>query len=324
MIRFFRGIYRDNRLRTEQRRHFGKDLGLYALNRLLQPREALLLRRYPGGGFPIAFIVGVPRSGTTLLHQLIAACLPVGFITNRVARYWMAPLWATRRFFPRGSRPQLDLTSSLGATRGQHSPHEFTYFWQFHLELDSCDVLSGAAAPRWVTIRRELRGLADHHRSPVVFKNLTHIDLNIGELAANVPEARFLYLRREPQFAAQSILGARRQRYGDERVWWSVRPLGFRAWLDRDPLEQVAYQVVETRACIEAALSHLPRDRWCEDSYESLVRDPAGALRRLADFLALSPRADCALPALSGAGNVIKIEPQRFATLSRLVEEFGK
>jgi hypothetical protein len=55
--------------------------------------------------------VGVPRSGTTLLYQLIARFLRVGFITNRMARYWMTPI-AGAMLSGRIDRSQIELASS--------------------------------------------------------------------------------------------------------------------------------------------------------------------------------------------------------------------
>ncbi|NBO54134.1 MAG: hypothetical protein EBU84_05990, partial [Actinobacteria bacterium] len=41
---------------------------------------------------PLVFIVGVPRSGTTLLSQLFSRFLDVGYIDNIVARFWANPV----------------------------------------------------------------------------------------------------------------------------------------------------------------------------------------------------------------------------------------
>jgi len=40
---------------------------------------------------PILYIVGVPRSGTTLLSQLVSRYCPVGYINNLIARCWLRP-----------------------------------------------------------------------------------------------------------------------------------------------------------------------------------------------------------------------------------------
>jgi ABC-type oligopeptide transport system ATPase subunit len=42
------------------------------------------------------FIVGLPRSGTTLLSQLLAYSLDAGYTTNFAARFWLAPVHGLR------------------------------------------------------------------------------------------------------------------------------------------------------------------------------------------------------------------------------------
>ena len=46
--------------------------------------------------FPTLHVVGPPRSGTTLLMQLLAAHLEVGYINNLIAAFWRAPLYGIR------------------------------------------------------------------------------------------------------------------------------------------------------------------------------------------------------------------------------------
>src|SRR5688572_30011389 len=45
---------------------------------------------------PVVYIVGAPRSGTTLVSQLLAKYLDVGYINNLIARFWMRPLAGIR------------------------------------------------------------------------------------------------------------------------------------------------------------------------------------------------------------------------------------
>ena len=75
IFRFFRAAYRDNRLRVDASRRLVPDTLRYAINRALMAKERRLTTRYRVPGAPIIFIVGVPRSGTTLLYQLIARYL---------------------------------------------------------------------------------------------------------------------------------------------------------------------------------------------------------------------------------------------------------
>ena len=323
-VRFFRTVYADNQARVEARRSLARDAALYLRNRLLQPFERRLVARFAGSGRPVLFIVGVPRSGTTLLHQLIARHLDLGYVSNRIARYWMAPVWASRRYFPSVHiRRSLPLASDLGGTQGDHSPHEFGYFWQFHLEPGEHDRLGEGdeSQRRLGAVARELEALAGFHGSGVVLKNLNYVDLNIPALARALPTSRFLLIERDPRFVAQSILLARRKRYGDERTWLSVRFPGYRALLDRDPGEQAVAQIETVSAAIRAGLAAVPSERTQRLGYEELVADPVPWLTSIAERL----QAELLdLPHLAAAplinGNVTRLKPERLDQLARLLD----
>ena len=72
MRRFFRSVYEDNADRKpDDRRSIVGDVVRYFANRLAQPLDRVLVRKHRDPSMPIVFVVGVPRSGTTLL----SACL---------------------------------------------------------------------------------------------------------------------------------------------------------------------------------------------------------------------------------------------------------
>src|SRR2546422_969456 len=64
---------------------------LRQLNQILAPLEQELTKNFNAPTQPIVFVVGVPRSGTTLLAQALAATGGFGYPDNFIARFWMAP-----------------------------------------------------------------------------------------------------------------------------------------------------------------------------------------------------------------------------------------
>jgi hypothetical protein len=85
---------------------------------------------------PIFFVVGPPRSGTTVLTQALAYALKAAYITNINARFWLVPVTGARISVDiLGDDPAEDLnysffTSRRGRTFGGGGIHEFGYFWQ--------------------------------------------------------------------------------------------------------------------------------------------------------------------------------------------------
>ena len=83
---------------------------------------------------PTIFIFGLPRSGTTLIYQLVSQCLDIGYINNLMARFWRAPIHGiTLSQEVLLSNTSNSYESDLGRTNAPNAPHEFSYFWQENL-----------------------------------------------------------------------------------------------------------------------------------------------------------------------------------------------
>lgn len=324
VIRFYRAIYRDNRDRIANKRSLMRDFWLYAKNRLLQPVEWNLVRRYYSVSQPIVFIIGPPRSGTTLLYQLMARYLRIAYINNFVARYWLAPLHAMllyKRKFA-GSKSNIPLESSLGGTKGLDSPHEFSYFWQFWADFQDTDDLTEqeAARIRWNHLQRELYAISNCFQRPLVVKAINYVNYNIARFQRHFPLSRFVYIRRSPKFLVQSILESRKERYGTDRVWWSTRPKNVRELQLLDPVQQVCRQVEDITTAIVRDLKDLPEKARLVVEYESLVENPEREIGRISAFLdgvAITGQEELGALRLK-SGNVQRMEPAVLDVIAQL------
>jgi len=300
--RFFRAVYSDNELRrADIRRGLHSDLALYLKNRALEPLDLLLRRRYASSDVPIIFIVGTPRSGTTVLHQLVADYLDVGFINNRMARYFAAPVVGAMLHGRAGGGHNLALSSEYGRTRGDCSPHEFSWFWQYYGDFHLYDDLTNDELARinWQPVKRALEGLAGYFRRPLVIKNVNFVVYHIVWLKSLLPAAKFIWIQRDNRYTVQSILRVREDEYGDRGVWWSVRPRDAQEWRDRSPVDQVAHQVTDIgRAITKGFESILPQDR-LELDYQELMRRPSETLKRVARFIGADVADETRLDALA-------------------------
>ncbi len=292
------------------------DLLLYAKNLSLRPWENRLTRGYGKGDTRLVFIVGVPRSGTTLLHLLMGRYLEVAYISNFVSRYWMAPLYATIRHHRKTGGPATGpLDSNLGATIGDDAPHEFTYFWQFWTEFSGTDDASEEVLDQvdWQSIRRELTAISAWWQRPLILKALTYVDYNVGRFAHEFPSSCFIDVHREPAFVVQSILEARQRRYGDEAEWWSIRPKDVAQWRHRDPIDQVCHQVHNVRQALDTQLARLEPGRQVRVDYDRLVAAPGEVLSGLAEYLGVPMRSPSALSNLVlESANKRRLDPQRW------------
>lgn len=235
---------------------------------------------------PAVFIVGVPRSGTTLLHQLLVNRLQVGYIDNLIARFWGCPhvgIKLSKELIPEHDRISLQYTSDLGRTPGLAGPHEFGYFWNYWFGFNEEEPHKLSEQRRTgVDIDGLGRTLADMQLMfglPLAFKNLT-CGLQAELLWQAYPKALFVYVERDPIEVGRSILAARKRFHGSYQAWWSIKPAGWPENVpDRGPASEVAWQVMETARQTMESLSCV---NFIKVNYNGLLADPESVIMRIA------------------------------------------
>ena len=254
-----------------------------ALNRALL--EADLPRPEAGSAdlenLPIVYTVGAPRSGTTLLSQVICRYLPVGYITNLTARFWLRPsvgIGLARAVLGKNAREEITFRSTHGVSEGPAGPHEFGYFWRHWLALDGQPTHHLSAEALGRVDAAGLKGVLEAEilasfGSPVALKNIIcgfHADF----LTRLHPASVFVYIDRDLFATAASILASRRQRYGSYDAWWSLKPSTHPfSPPPADAVEEVVRQVRDCRREMQRELAR-PGVKVIALSYEGLCADP--------------------------------------------------
>lgn len=246
---------------------------------------------------PIVFIVGAPRSGTTLTLQWLASSGAFAYPTNLLSRFFKAPYIGSRiqqlltdpAFDYKGEMTGLmeegkTWFSDAGKTRGALQPHEFFYFWRRFFPIDQAQKLSEEQlrdsdpkgfAKGWGLIERAFG-------KPVAAKGIL-LQYDIERLAEWLPTAVFIHTRRDPFFNVQSLLRVRERVMGSKDEWFSVKPPEYDWLRDKDATTQVAGQVLFTNRAIETALNHLPPERVLRIGYETFCENPAETWNALRD-----------------------------------------
>jgi hypothetical protein len=230
--------------------------------------------------FPTVHVLGAPRSGTTLVVQLLASELGIGAISNLAAAFWAAPCTGLRlaRKLLGGDR-RSSFVSDYGRTTGLHEPHEFGYFWASHLKYRT---MSEPASPAtdpidWPGLAQVLTHMTEAAGGPLVFKAFMS-GFYAEQLVAVLPRTCFVLVVRDPVENALSILEMRDRYSGDRGAWTSVRPREY-AWMcTLSPEEQAAGQALACEAAYRRALAKVPAANTRVVDYASLVADPRGAL----------------------------------------------
>jgi len=228
------------------------------------------------------FILGAPRTGTTVLFLAMADGMCVSYVSNLMALLpcWMVRMCACSRRVASGYRRGL-VKSRYGYVPGMLSPNEagaLNSFWFCELPSDG----------HRKNVQRTFYEIERLTGWPVLIKNVFNAT-RVEFLRSIFPQARFIVVKRDLLYAAQSILLARRKLQEKDRSWWSVPTPGWQKVEHRDPYYQVVWQVWATTRHIEESLRDIT-NRVSVVHYEQFCVDPAGTLARCARKLGIKLR----------------------------------
>jgi hypothetical protein len=255
-----------------------------ALRLALTPADAVLSlvprsagRTDPKG--PVVFVTGPPRSGTTLLYQLLIRSLPVAYVTNLAS---LMPRSAARGAFPLTAamvNSRVRAESYYGRTRALSGSSDGLEFWDAWIGGDRLRVPTAIEPDAAQAMRRFFGMFEERTGRPVLCKNNNL--LAYAHLVADaLPTARFLCLTREPVYLAQSLLKARRDIHGSDSVSYGIADQSG-AGTD-DPIADVWRQVGFYERLTADQRARIGADRFLMVSYEHLCEDPTGMIRNLA------------------------------------------
>jgi Sulfotransferase family len=216
---------------------------------------------------PYVFIVGCPRSGTTLLRRIVDAHPEIAITPET---HWLPTMLEERI----GVDGEGRVTPALIPALLEHPKFA-------RLAIDEPDLteLIGSRRPHYrdfVSALFDLYG-ARHGKRLVGDKTPRYVRA-IATLHALWPGARIVHLVRDGRDVCLSAVSWTRKQ--DEFVAL------YRTWRD-DPVTTAAYWWAWNVTLGRAAAAHLPDDLYLELRYEDLVHDPNETCRRLCAFLGL-------------------------------------
>ncbi len=265
------------------------------LNELLEPVQSLLNKKVEGKEPEVLFIVGVPRSGTTLFLQWLAQSGHFGYVSNFISRFYRAPaigLKIQKMIFDPAyqfaDEMSLDrdwtftFESNLGKTAGVLSPNEFWYFWRSFFTRENTHPWAEGHLDQTkiAQFKQILTSLQEEFQKPLALKAMI-VNGQISLLAKHLLEARFVFIKRDPIANMASLLEARKKFYGNIESWYSFKPDALQQVEILDPFQQVAAQVYFTLKEIEQELSQLSVNRYLVVQYEAFCQNPHQVWRNL-------------------------------------------
>ena len=262
-------------------------------DRLLRPKQA----DAPSTSAPV-FILGAPRSGTSLLYKVLCLHPGAAYISNWMRRAPQLPALALvnrlAHRFPRFRRTVWfgDDSANAYVYGGRRSLPSRLFPMPVEGEpvFRSCEIGQGRrpGPPDPVQVaclRRTFAALRRYAGGSFVVSKRIANNQRIPLLAAAFPAARFVNLIRDGRAVAYSL--SRVSWWEDDVVWW----LGStpRQWREagHDPWELCARHWLCELASVDEGLLAVAPEHRLDVRYEELVEQPVPMLRRIGAFAGL-------------------------------------
>lgn len=251
--------------------------------------------------YPVVFVMGPLRSGTTMMMQWLAATGEIAYPTNMLSRFFGAPIMGAKiqrlladekynfrnEILDFNSKP--NYVSENGKTKGALSPNEFWYFWRRFIQYDSeiefvdNEVLLGQENMGY--FRDEIIGMTEVFEKPFALKGMI-CNYNIEFLDKLFDKALFIYTKRDPYTNIESALNAREKQSGDIHEWYSFKIPEYPELMKyEDPVKQVTGQIYYNNAAIMKGLSRVDESRKMIVEYEDFCKEPERYYKQLVEKL---------------------------------------
>jgi hypothetical protein len=230
------------------------------------------------------FIIGAPRSGSTLLYQLLVnrfECLYINNFTHIFARALFTGFTLFNRWFR--VRRSMPLRSNFGETQevGWNGPSECARFWYYYLPKEGQPLeLTEVTSETKLFYSDYINGLIKKYNKPFVFKNLSN-GLRVEFLEETLPQSFYIYIKRAPYYVAQSIYLARKKKGISRKEWWSLRVPDYEKLLGKSQMEIAVAQTYFTEVAINKQVEQLNNSQWISIDYKSVVCNPYETIEKI-------------------------------------------
>lgn len=273
------------------------------------------------GSFQPVFIVGAPRTGSTILYQALTNISRVSYIDNNACKWCRNlrfGLWLSEKKY--GDAPHNNFKSEHGNTNkfGQHAPSECGSFWYRWLPKDRHFVDYSDTTERMIEqMRCEVLGASHYLKRPLVFKNL-----NAGQRLRLIykafPDAKIIFVRRDPRFVARSIINARHKLGVTAGQWWSIMPKNVTELLKLPENEMCVAQVFYLEKQIEEDLALFSEKNVREVHYQEFNES---LIHELGKWIGVPLRDDGEVPTFH-KDRLEELSQQDRQKLNKLVESY--
>lgn len=259
---------------------------LLHINEVLNKNEKLLYKKCDEK-YPFIFVFGLPRSGTTLLTQVISHFFDIGYINNFVAKFWKAPLTGIKLSkIMLSNKNDTNFQSDYASTKELSNIHEFGYFWREWLIKEAMDEIVNSHKNEdkinWSGLKKVLLNIQNEFGKGLCAKNINGA-YHIPKFIKEFKNVLWVYIERDELDVAISILDARKKYYNDLNLWWSYVPLEYNELKDLNYKEQIAGQIYYLKKYYKSIMNSVNGKNIVKINYKDLCYNPQNELFKIKD-----------------------------------------
>lgn len=219
------------------------------------------------------FIIGAPRTGSTILYQILTQYLNINYVNNFVAfgyRSFYLNFRISSLFFRNKSHNSFQSKYGNTSSSGLNAPNEAGMFWR-KWTTKGYDYVSTLDAENIdsTSLKNTICAVTNSSLKPLIFKNL-NLGMKIALAIKIFPNSKFIFIKRDPIYTVQSIILARKKFQIEEHEWWSIKPPEYEKYKALNEVEMVVKQVFEIEKQISSDLKKLNADNYLIVNYESI------------------------------------------------------
>ncbi len=256
------------------------------------------------------FIVSVPRSGATLLYQIITNYFNVSYISNLAAGFYKAlTIGMDLHYKLFNSKQHNSFESYGGYNKKWIAPHEAGKFWYRWFPKDPQYVTKKMIETKnFDELKKTVAYIEEKFQKPIVLKNTVN-SLRLNAIRDIFPSALIIYITRKPSDVGISILKHRIKDNGDKTKWWAIEPPMTKELKKLPFYEQIAQQIHQTEQIIEHDMGLFPSKQTLKVNYEDLCQNLELELKKIESLfhengITVKYKKDAKLPELKLKSNV--------------------
>ena len=219
------------------------------------------------------FIIGAPRSGSTLLYQCMISLFDFSYFNNYHHKNYLCPSFAELKKQSLKKTKNFSFSSYYGYTKGEFSPSESWDFWyRFFRKTPHYVDLNDINQRDIKRMKNAVNSFLNITKKHLLIKNLT-CTARIKPLINAFPNSYWIISYRNILSNAYSIAKMRLELNNDLNKWESVQPRGYEKFIESSYEIQILKQIELVYETIIYDLQDIS-DRVSLVDYEDFCNEP--------------------------------------------------